>query len=213
MIPLLGFGASGHARVLLEILAAEGRYEIAGLLDADSTLHGHMAGGARVLGGDELLGRLAARGVRHAFMGLGSASDTRLRQRIFEQARAAGLQFVSVIHPSAVIAPSAETGEGCAILAGAVVGTGARLADNVIVNTRAVVDHDSRVESHAHLASGAVLCGNVAVGEGAHVGAGAVVRQGLRIGRRAVIGVGAAVVCDVPDEAVFAGVPARPLIR
>lgn len=213
MISLIGFGAGGHARVLLEILDAEGRYEIAGLLDANPVLHGKPTGSTRVLGGDELLPALAARGVRHAFMGLGSAADTRLRQRIFEQAKAAGLRFVAVIHPSAVLAPSAQTGEGCAILAGAVVGTGARLADNVIVNTRAVVDHDCRIESHAHIASGAVLAGDVFVGEGAHIGAGAVVRQGLRIGRRAVIGVGAAVVCDVPDEAVFAGVPARPLIR
>lgn len=83
----------------------------------------------------------------------------------------------------------------------------------MIVNTRAIVEHDCLVENHAHIASGAVLCGNVSVGEGAHVGAGSVVRQGLRIGLRAVIGAGAAVVCNVPEEAVFAGVPARPLIR
>lgn len=124
MIPLIGFGAGSHARVLLEIMVAEGRYEIAGLLDADSALHGHMSGGVGVLGGDELLETLIARGICHAFMGLGSVADTRLRQRIFEQAKAAGLQFVSVIHPSAVIAPSAQLGEGCAVLAGAVVGTG-----------------------------------------------------------------------------------------
>jgi sugar O-acyltransferase (sialic acid O-acetyltransferase NeuD family) len=213
MIPLVGLGAGGHARVLLEILTAEGRYEIIGLLDPNPELHGKSTDGVPVLGGDEMLAALTARGVLHAFMGIGSSSDTRPRQRIFEQAKAAGLQFVAILHPSAVLAPSAEIGEGCAILAGAVVGTGARLADNVIVNTRAVVDHDCRIESHAHIASGAVLAGNVQVGEGAHIGAGAVIRQGLRIGRRAVIGVGAAVVCDVPDEAVFGGVPARPLIR
>lgn len=157
--------------------------------------------------------RDAARGVTHAFMGVGSTSGTQPRQRLFEQAKAAGFSFVAVIHPSAVLAPSSQTGEGCAILAGVVLGTGARLADNVIVNTRAVVEHDCQVGSHAHIASGAVLAGDVSVGEGAHVGSGAVVRQGLRIGRRSVIGVGAAVVTDVPDDAVFAGVPARPLTR
>jgi sugar O-acyltransferase (sialic acid O-acetyltransferase NeuD family) len=213
MIPLIGLGAGGHARVLLEILQAEGRYELAGLLDANPELHGKFSGGVLVLGGDEQIAPLIARGVRHAFIGVGSAADTRPRQRIFEQAKGRGLQFATVIHPSAVRSPSAKIGEGCAILAGAVVGTGARLADNVIVNTRAVVDHDCHIESHAHIASGAVLAGNVQVGEGAHIGAGAVVRQGLRIGRRAVVGVGAAVVCNVPDETVFVGVPARPLIR
>lgn len=213
MIRLIGLGAGGHARVLLEILASDGRYEIAGLLDPNPALRGKSVGGAGVLGSDELLATLAARGIVLAFMGLGSAANTQPRQRLFEQARAHGLRFVAVIHPSAVLAPSAQTGEGCAVLAGAIVGTGARLADNVIVNTRAVVEHDCRIESHAHIASGAVLAGGVSVGEGAHVGAGSVVRQGLKIGRGAVIGVGAAVVCDVPDDAVYVGVPARPLIR
>ena len=213
MIRLIGLGAGGHARVLLEILASDGRYEIAGLLDPDPALRGKAVAGVSVLGGDELLATLAASGIGHVFMGLGSAANTQPRQRLFEQAKSAGLQFVAVIHPGAVLAPSAQTGEGCAVLAGAIVGTGARLADNVIVNTRAVVEHDCRIESHAHIASGAVLAGNVSVGEGAHVGAGSVVRQGLRIGRGAVIGVGAAVVCDVPHDAVYVGVPARLLTR
>ena len=112
MIPVIGLGAGGHARVLLEILAAEGRYEVVGLLDANPALCGKSVGGVPVLGGDKLLATLAARGVVHAFMGLGSAANTQPRQRLFEQAKAAGLRFVSVIHPSAVLAPSAQTGEG-----------------------------------------------------------------------------------------------------
>jgi acetyltransferase-like isoleucine patch superfamily enzyme len=51
----------------------------------------------------------------------------------------------------------------------------------------------------------------VQIGAAAHIGAGAVIRQGIRVGTRSVVGAGAVVVRDVPDDAVVAGVPAKPL--
>jgi len=55
------------------------------------------------------------------------------------------------------------------------------------------------------------LAGGVTVGEGSHIGIGASVREGVRIGNRVTVGAGAAVVCDVDDDAVVVGVPAKPL--
>ena len=63
------------------------------------------------------------------------------------------------------------------------------------------------------MATGARLAGGVIVGEGAHVGVGASVRQGIRIGAGAIVGAGAAVVKDVPENVVVAGVPAKVLRR
>jgi maltose O-acetyltransferase len=49
------------------------------------------------------------------------------------------------------------------------------------------------------------------IGEGAYLGANVTVLPGCDIGRRAVVGAGAVVVAPVPDDAVVAGVPARPI--
>jgi sugar O-acyltransferase (sialic acid O-acetyltransferase NeuD family) len=211
MIRAVGIGAGGHARVVLDSVLARGEVEVVGLLDANSTLWGAEMFGVPVLGGDELLEKLAAEGVRHAFVGIGGTRDNKRRAAAFERAHAAGMEVLTVVHPSAVVSPNASLGEGTVVLPGAIVNAGARLGRNVIVNSGAIVEHDCELGDHVHVATGACLAGAVVVGEGSLVGAGASVRQGIRIGPRALIAMGAAVVDDVAEGAAVAGVPATPM--
>jgi sugar O-acyltransferase (sialic acid O-acetyltransferase NeuD family) len=206
---VLGLGAGGHARVVLDALRRAGEFEVAGFLDPDPTLWGSSVDGVPVLGGDELLEGHYDGAVSHAFIGLGGAGDTRPRRRLYELACARGYEIVSVVDPSALVSPSASVGRGATILQRAVVNAAAAL--DVIVNTGAIIEHDCRVGDHVHVASGAVLASGVVVDDGAHVGAGAVVRQGIRIGAGAVVGAGAAVVADVEPGMVVVGVPASVL--
>ena len=211
MIRVVGIGAGGHAKVVIDILRLMGGYEIVGLLDADKDLWGTEVLGVRVLGDDSLLPQLYEQGIRDAFIGVGTVGNPRPRIDIYDLARQQGFRIVSAIHPKAVIAPSAEIGHDPTVMAGAVINPDARLGDNVIVNTAAVVEHDCVIGYHVHIATGAVLAGTVTVGQGAHVGAGASVRQGITIGERAVVGAGAVVVRDVPAGTTVVGVPAEPL--
>jgi UDP-perosamine 4-acetyltransferase len=210
---VIGLGAGGHAKVLIEILRAQNCFELIGLLDHDPASKGKSVLGLQVLGGDDLLAGLKDGGVKRFFVGVGSVGSAARRKRAYEQALAAGLEPVNSIHTSAIVSPSAIIGRGCMIMAGAVIGTCAKLGENVIVNTGAVVDHDCLLGDHVHIATGAVLSGTVRVGNGAHVGAGAVVRNDISIGEGAIVGAGAAVVKDVAANEAVVGVPARPLSR
>lgn len=209
MVRVVGAGAGGHAKVVIEILRLIGGYELIGLLDPKQELWGTKVLGIPVLGDDTLLSGLRDRGVSHAFIGLGTIGDTRPRRRLYEKARRHGLQIVQAIHPQAVIAPSAEIGHGPTIMAGAVINAAVRLGDNVIVNTGAIVEHDCVISGHVHIATGARLASSVHVGEGAHIGLGASIRQCIHIGRNAIVGAGAVVLDDVPDNVVVVGGPAR----
>lgn len=210
---MLGLGAGGHGRVVLETLRLTGDVEVVGWLDPREDLWGTSVLGVPVLGGDDELEPQYHGGVRHVFIGLAGASDTAPRRRLYELARKRGCEVVSVLHPAAAVSPSATIGRGAQVLAAAVVGTGAAVGENAIVNTGAIIDHDCRIGAHAHVATGARLAGGVTVGPSALVGAGSTLIQGVAVGAGAIVGAGAVVLHDVEAGGVVAGVPARPLER
>ncbi|MCL4528629.1 MAG: acetyltransferase [Chloroflexi bacterium] len=209
MNKVVGIGAGGHAKVVLDILRLMGIYQIIGLLDPKCI--GSKVSNVPVLGGDELLPYLREDGVEFAFIGVGAVGNNMQRIRLFEKVQAAGFAFVNAIHPASVLASDIQLGQGIAIMAGSIINSDTQIGDNVIINTSAIVEHDCKIAAHAHISPGAVLCGGVRVGVGAHVGAGATVRQGITIGDNALVGAGAVVVQNVPSQTIVVGVPARPI--
>jgi len=200
-------GAGGHARVLLDVLDRCG-VAVAGLTDADASKHGKLLAGIRILGGDMVLDQHppASTVLVNA---MGSTESMSPRQKVYERLKADGYRFLTLIHPSAVVAPDAVLGEGVQVMAGAIIQPGANIGANSILNNGAQVDHDCMIGAHVHLSPGVTLSGTVTVGDGTHVGTAATVVQGLRIGRGCFVAAGAVVTKDLPDGERVKGVPAH----
>jgi sugar O-acyltransferase (sialic acid O-acetyltransferase NeuD family) len=209
VIPVIGLGAGGHAKVVIDILRQLGHYELVGLLDPVREYWDDEVLGVPILGDDALLPKLYDKGVRHAFVGLGSSGNVNPRKRLYEKARQTGFEVVEAIHPQTIIAVSADIGDGPTIMAGAIINAATKLGENVIVNTGAIVEHDCRVGDHVHIAPGAHISGGVQIGSCAHVGVGATIIQGVHIGASAIVGAGSVVLHDVPPNVTVVGVPAR----
>jgi len=206
---VVGLGAGGHARVVIDILRLTNAHNIVGLLDADQNLWKTEVAGVPVLGGDDLLPGLYAQGTRHAFIGVGTTGDPRPRQFLYQKVLDCDFQIVSAVHPQSIISADTQIGRGATIMAGAVINPGARLGDNVIVNTKASVDHDCVIGNHVHISVGVTFGGGVSVGDRTMIGIGAVIMPGLRIGADAVVGAGSVVTKDVPENTVVIGCPAK----
>jgi len=196
------FGASGHAKVVIDLVEREGRYAIGGLFDDNQALWGQEIFGYQVLGGQEALNK-------HEIVLLIAIGDNATRHRLSTVFQRQGFSFAQATHPSASISRGVTIGQGSVVMAGVVINADTNIGEHVIINTSASVDHDCVVGETAHIAPGVHLCGGVRIGERTLAGAGSTVIPNIRVGCDVVIGAGATVVENVPDHVLVAGTPAR----
>lgn len=116
--------------------------------------------------------------------------------------------LLTIIHPSAVIAKTAEIAGGVFIAANAILGPESNIGEGSIINHGAIVDHDVKIGPYCHIAPHSTLGGNVLVGTGVLIGAGATILPGIKIGNGATVGAGAVVTRNVAENSVVKGVPA-----
>lgn len=190
---MIVYGASGHAKVVLDILETCGK-KVDFIVDDNPDLY-------------ELLGYPVKRNIGsydEAIIAIGSSS---IRKKIVESLEVR--KFPVVIHPSALVSSRATVGEGTVVMQGAIVQSCARVGKHCIINTGASVDHDCELSDFVHIAPHATLSGAVKVGAGTWIGVGAVVKQGVQIGANCMIGAGSVVVKDIPDDVTAYGNPCR----
>jgi len=199
--PVVVYGASGHARVLIDLMRLAGEFFPVAAVD-DSPSDAEILG-VPVLGTSSLLAQLRADGIERAVLGIGSVQNHRARATLYDRLVAAGFDIPNLIHPRAMVEPSVVMGVGNQIFAGAVVGSAAKLGDNTIINSGTIVSHDCVIASHTHLSPGSILAGGVEVGENTLVGMGVTVYLGVRIGSNVVIANGCHIMKDVPDGSVI----------
>lgn len=191
------FGASGHGKVIKEILNANG-VKVEAFVDDNPNVS--ECGGCPVL---------------HDAMGLSpmivSIGVNKIRKMIAERLTRnnPAIVFGQAIHPSAVVSPSAKIGEGTVVMAGAVINADAMIGKHCIINTGATVDHDCKIEDFCHIAPGAHISGATHVGEGTWIGVGSSVIQCLSIGRNCMVGAGSVVIKDIPNNVIAYGCPAE----
>ncbi|MET0956841.1 MAG: acetyltransferase [Cryobacterium sp.] len=205
MSDLVLVGASGLAR---EVQAdSAGRYRIIGLLDDDSSRHGTMLAGLRVLGGVDLAPDLDAELL--VCVGSGSARRgivARLTERGIGQDR-----YATFVSPAAHVPPGTSIGPGSILLAGVVATANVTVGSHVVIMPNSTLTHDDVIADYVTLAAGVALGGSVVLEHASYLGMNSSVRQGVWVGQSAVVGMGAVVLTDVPAGETWAGVPARRL--
>jgi len=192
------FGASGHAKVIIDTLRLTG-HEVKGFYDDDPS--------------KEALWEIPVLGKTEDYNAdLGSAiiaiGNNAIRKDVAQ--RVAG-NFGMAIHPDAFISPTVILKEGTVVMAGAIINADAEIGRHCIINTASSIDHDCQIGDYVHIAPNASLCGGITVGEGTLIGAGATICPNLVIGKWSVIGAGSVVIANVPDNTVVVGNPAKML--
>lgn len=194
-IDLVLYGASGHAKVILEAVN-EKKYSVVGFFDDDAT---------KKVFKDLRVGTYSRELYSDArcFISIG---DNRLRERL---SKLIEHKYMSLIAESALVSHSAQLSLGTFVAQRAVIQSDTTIGAHCIINTNASVDHDCFIEDYVHIAPGATLCGGVHIGEGTLIGAGAVILPNIKIGKWCVIGAGSVITKNIINYSLVKGNPAK----
>jgi sugar O-acyltransferase (sialic acid O-acetyltransferase NeuD family) len=131
------------------------------------------------------------------------------RLRLCRKLKERGAEFLTLIHPAAIVGPACRIGEGCVLCPGVVVTTNVVLGEFTILNVGACVGHDVVVGPGGTLNPHSDLGGHSTLGEGVFLGTHADVLPSVTVGDYARIGAGSVVLRKVDPHTTVVGVPAR----
>lgn len=193
------YGASGHGKVVIEIIEALGKNVIS-VFDDDESV-------TQLLNYPVL--PIDKANLDKNIPVVLAVGNNETRKNLVERN---GL-FVceALIHPSATVSPRAIINNGTLVMPGAIINAAAQIGYHCIINSGAVVEHDCVLADYVHISPNAALAGDVKIGEGTQIGIGAQVIQGVTIGNWCTIGAGAVVTQDLPDNCTAVGIPAKPI--
>lgn len=208
---LLVVGGGGFGREMLwtagDIPAEQRDWELGGVLDDD--VDGTRAQLARSGFGAPVVGSVADYAPRDGDRLVCAIGAPRTKLEVCEMLRARGARFADVVHPTALVHPSARTGAGLIVRHHAGVSVNCAVGDFVTINSSAGLGHDAVVEDGCTLSAHCDVMGHAHLERGVLLGSHAAVLPRARVGAFATVGAGTVVLRRVrPDVTVF-GVPAK----
>lgn len=163
MRSLLILGAGGFGQMIKETALALGYEKVVFLDDAAK--------------GEDVIGMCCDYVLRHSDYPAAVAAFGNNKTRLFwtDKLLEEGYEVPAMVHPSAIVSPSATLEPGCFIMQRVVVNTHTRIERAALINSGAVVDHDSIVCAGAHVGLGSVVKANCTIESGRKVEVGEVI--------------------------------------
>jgi sugar O-acyltransferase (sialic acid O-acetyltransferase NeuD family) len=195
---LILIGGGGHCRSCIDVIEAEGKYQIAGIVNQPGGNNEPVLG-YEFLGDDNDLPELL-KIYPIALITVGQIKYADLRVKLFNKLLSLGFDLATIISPRAYVSKNARLGIGTIVMHNALINASAVIGKNCILNTKSLVEHDAIVEDHCHISTSAVINGGTIIREQTFFGSNTTTKEYITIGKYSVIGSGLRVMCDLPDN-------------
>jgi len=199
-------GSSGHAKVIIDIIEKENKYNIIGLIDAFRPI-GDKVFDYSIIGEEKDIPSLIK---EHSIYGcIIAIGDNWVRKIVSDKINDlnTSIKFITTIHPSATLGHNVMIDEGSVVMANTMIGSDTKIGAFCIVNTNSSIDHDCKMGNYASIAPGVNTGGNVLIEDYSVISIGANIIHNISIGKSAVIGAGSLVLKDVKEYTVEYGIP------
>ena len=127
------FGSSGHAKVIVDIIESDTRFEILGFIDTFKSV-GEEILGYKVIGNDQSLPDLMVEfGFDKGIVGIG---DNFVRSKMVQKIKELipNFKFINCIHKSAIISNHLTIGTGNVIMPGVIINASSNISSHCVLN-------------------------------------------------------------------------------
>lgn len=206
MLDVIIVGAGGFGREIHQLLPAclpGDKYRFKGYLGRDQGVSADLNVEKLTLADPE---RYRPQSADRFVLAIG---DMDARKRTVESLVARGGQFVSLIHPLALIADTAKLGEGVLIYPFAVVSNETVIGDYAKLNYYASAGHNVSIGKYCLLAPYATVNGFSTLEDSVYLSTHSTVAPLATVGARSKVSANSAVMRDVAPDSLIHGVPGR----
>lgn len=134
--------------------------------------------------------------------------DTHWRKHYAQIIEGKGGRFINIIHPSSLVSPVAQIGDGCIIGPFTTVSPNVRIGNHVMIQSYVDIGHDAIVSDFASIESYVFLGGWASVGERSTMHTKSSIIPHKSLGKDCVVGFGSVVMRNVKDGTHVFGNPA-----
>lgn len=198
MKSLLLIGGGGHCRSCIDVIEAEGKFNIAGIVECKGESKKPVFG-YEVVGYDDDLPELL-KNYPNALITVGQIKSANVRENLYSSLKEMGAHLPIIISPHAFVSPRAELQKGTIVMHGAIINAGSTVRKNCIINTFALVEHDAVIEDHCHISTACVVNGGTRICKNSFIGSNTIKKEYITVGANSVIGGGLRVKCDLPEN-------------
>jgi acetyltransferase EpsM len=199
MKKIIIIGAGGHAAELRDYINHHNnarpadRLEVVGFIDDDENNYNHYGFP------EPFLGSIQEHVIDKEVFYLMGIANLNYRKPLIEKFEAAGARFTGLIHPTAIISPSCEIGEGTVVSHNASVGAKAKLGRFNMLNSRCTIGHDTQMGDFNFISPQVAISGNTKIGENNLIGTNSCTIPGMTIGNNNKIAAGMVIYKPVGD--------------
>lgn len=202
--PVVIYGSGAVAHYVFDICLSLNQ-EIRGVIDGNRK-KGERLYGVEVIGDDYLLNDSHLRATTRLVIAVGNLTQ---RRKVFDESRRYGYTLASLIHPSCVISPYAEIGEGAIINPFTSIRIGAKLGNLFLSEGHSRIGYENHLGDNVIVATNVMLNAKMEIGDDCFFGTSATILPYLKIGNACYIAAGALVTKNIPNGRLAIGSPAK----
>lgn len=200
MEEIMLIGGGGHCKSCIDVIEAEDKFKIIGIVDTKEKLHQKVLG-YEVIACDEDLPKLVKEH-KNFLIAIGQIKSQEKRIAKFEYLKSLGANFPVIISPLSHVSKHATIDEGTIVMHNVIVNAGTTIGKNCIINTSAIIEHDAGIGDHCHISTGAIINGGTKVKEGTFFGSNSMAKEYIEIGENSIIGGGVSIMKSINPNSI-----------